>query len=80
MPLKFFLAVIPWLLASNCHCIANNNLFLPGDAFFPTAMTKDEVNRFVMARSTERTITYAAIDKRGGAFCGWAGFDRLPKR
>ncbi len=76
MPFKTLLTVIICVLASNMHSFANNNLFLPGDAFFPTAMTKEEVIAFVASRSTERTINYAAIDKQGGAFCGWAGFDR----
>lgn len=76
MPIKTFLTAILSVLAMCLHSFANNNLFLPGDAFFPTVMTKEDVNRFVAAGESERTITYAKIDKRGGAFCGWAGFDR----
>lgn len=76
LPVKTLLTSILCVLVLSLQCLANNNLFLPGDAFFPTVMTKDDVIRFVSTRSHERTITYKAIDKHGGALCGWAGFNR----
>ncbi len=38
-------------------------------------MTKDQLIQFVDAKSSQRRVSYAAIDKNGGALCGWAGFE-----
>ena len=68
------IAMVVACLWFSLDCDANNNLFLPGDAFFPTEMTKEDVDVFSTSSQDSRSITYVAIDRRGGAFCGWAGF------
>ena len=80
MHVKKTIAVLFCLFALSQFCLANNNLFLPGDAFFPTVMTKEEVTQFVDSPSTQRAIAYAAIGKLGASFCGYAGFQnaRVP--
>lgn len=45
MPIKTLLTSILCILVLSFQCFANNNLFLPGDAFFPTVMTKDVVDK-----------------------------------
>jgi len=41
--LRTAFAIAAFLIFGAAACIANNNLFLPGDAFFPTLLTKDEI-------------------------------------
>jgi hypothetical protein len=55
-------------------CIANDNLFLPGDAFFPTLLTKDGIAKMRTTKSGDRTFEYIATDVEGGAMCGYAGY------
>jgi hypothetical protein len=55
-------------------CLANNNLFLPGDAFFPTVLTKADVEALQEAKTGERTFRYSSFGGYEGAFCGYAGY------
>ena len=52
---------------------ANNNLFLPGDAFFPAELTLDDVTK-LNAAPTEFQFEYSAFGGYPGAFCGYAGY------
>ena len=54
--------------------IANNNLFLPGDAFFPTVLTKERIASMRATKSGARTFEYIAPDVEGVAMCGYAGY------
>lgn len=54
---------------------ANNNLFLPGDAFFPTVLTKADVEALLAARNGERSFKYSSFDGYELAFCGYAGYN-----
>lgn len=56
--------------------IANNNLFLPGDAFFPTTLTRADIEQLQSLPSEERTFTYSSLGGYEGAFCGYAGYNR----
>ena len=56
------------------HSYANNNLFLPGDAFFPTLLTKDGIAKMRASKSGDRIFEYVATDEEGGAMCGYAGY------
>jgi len=56
--------------------MANNNLFLPGDAFFPTILTQNDVERLKSEKTGERTFAYSSFGGYMGAFCGYAGYDR----
>jgi len=55
-------------------CLANNNLFLPGDAFFPTALTKADIESLAAAKTGERTFAYSSFGGYMPAFCGYAGY------
>ena len=61
-------------VASSGHVMANNNLFLPGDAFFPTVLTKAEVESLQTTKTGERTFAYSSFGGYEGAFCGYAGY------
>jgi len=63
------------IIASNANVMANNNLFLPGDAFFPTVLTKAEVEALQSRKTGERTFAYSSFGGYEGAFCGYAGYD-----
>jgi hypothetical protein len=54
---------------------ATNILFLPGDAFFSTSLTEEVVKQLKMTADPE--FKYRSPDWIPGAFCGYAGFDRL---
>lgn len=54
--------------------VANNNLFLPGDAYFPTVLTKVDVDALHDTKSDLRTFRYSSLDGYEGAFCGYAGY------
>jgi hypothetical protein len=58
------------LISGVAACIANNNLFLPGDAFFQTLLTKDEIAKMRKKNSAARTFEYIATDQEGEAMCG----------
>jgi hypothetical protein len=63
--------VVTWSLQV---CLANNNLFLPGDAFFPTMFTKADIEALQKAKSGERKFAYSSLGGYEGAFCGYAGY------
>lgn len=55
--------------------MANNNLFLPGDAFY---YAEPEHAWFESLISTDQPIVhYQSPRKDGGRFCGYAGYDEL---
>ncbi|QEG22409.1 hypothetical protein [Mariniblastus fucicola] len=54
---------------------ANNNHFLPGDAFFPTELTKADVERIQKAKGNIN-FKYSKLGGYGGAFCGGAGYHK----
>ncbi len=64
----------PLTIASGTICLANNNLFLPGDAFFPTIFTKADIEKLQQAKAEERTIAYSSFGGYQEAFCGYAGY------
>ena len=70
-----FASIIITVGAWNAGVLANNNLFLPGDAFFPTVLTKDDVEALQTTKTGERTFTYSSFGGYEGAFCGYAGYD-----
>ncbi len=54
---------------------ANNSLFLPGDAFFPTVLTKADLEALQAAKNGERSFKYSSFDGYPLAFCGYAGYN-----
>jgi hypothetical protein len=62
------------LAAATSACRANNNLFLPGDAFFPTVLTKADIDGLQSKKAGERTFAYSSLGGYEGAFCGYAGY------
>ena len=62
------------LMADSTTCLANNNLFLPGDAFFPTVLTKADIDTLQSKKAGERTFAYSSLGGYEGAFCGYAGY------
>ena len=64
------------LLLAALPCWANNTLFLPGDAYFPTILTEDKVKSL----QTERDPVFdyrKPLSIRGGFLCGYAGYGNL---
>ena len=59
--------------AGNCH--ATNQYFMPGDAFFHTELTEDQLNR--MELTDNPVFTYDRPDFLPRMFCGYAGFKHL---
>ncbi|MCC7423660.1 MAG: hypothetical protein IT428_25615 [Planctomycetaceae bacterium] len=54
---------------------ANNNLFLPGDAYFPTSITAEFVARLKMEKAEAVVFRHNSyVD--GGFFCGYAGYEQ----
>jgi hypothetical protein len=68
--LRTAFAIAAFLIYGVAACIANNNLFLPGDAFFLTLLTKDEIAKTRKKKSGARTFEYIATDQEGEAMCG----------
>ncbi|ADB18476.1 hypothetical protein Psta_3821 [Pirellula staleyi DSM 6068] len=62
------------LLATTQVALANNNLFLPGDAYFPAIMTQEDVERVLAEKVGERRFEYSSFRGYDGAFCGFAGY------
>lgn len=62
---------ITLFLTSIAH--ANNNLFLPGDAFFPTILSKQSLEQLLDAPDKQHRFTYANWAYEG-ALCGYAGY------
>lgn len=60
------------VLATGTPRLANNNLFLPGDAFFPTELTKSKVAALRAAKTGDREFAYSKPAGNEGAFCGYA--------
>lgn len=58
-----------------CLVCANDNLFLPGDAFFPTVLTKAKLEELAASDAATRTFEYSNF-RGGGFFCGYAGYNR----
>lgn len=61
-------------LSSGAVCLANNNLFLPGDAFFPTVLTKADLEKLQSAKAEQRRVAYSSFGGYKQAFCGYAGY------
>ena len=53
---------------------ANNNLFLPGDAFFPTELTKADIERLQKVKEGQLAFQYSRLGGYNAAFCGYAGY------
>lgn len=62
-------------IAGATIALANNNLFLPGDAFFPTELTKADIEVLQSKKAEERTFAYSPLGGYKGAFCGYAGYE-----
>jgi hypothetical protein len=69
-----FTSITVAIIASSASVLANNNLFLPGDAFFPTVLTKNDVEALQTTKTGERTFAYSSFDGYEAAFCGYAGY------
>jgi len=54
-----FLAIV--IIAASSACMANNNLFLPGDAFFPTVLMKADVAALQTAKTGARQFVYSSF-------------------
>jgi len=54
----------------------NNNLFLPGDAYFPTVLTEDKLAKLQTDRESPPIFEYSSFGGYEGAFCGYAGYQR----
>ena len=63
------------IACSNVQTFANNNLFLPGDAFFPTELTADSLAKLATEKS-QYEFVYSSFGGYEGAFCGYAGYNR----
>lgn len=73
--LQSTLAFVIWTMASSA-CLANNNLFLPGDAFFPTEITAKRLADLQATTDVAPTFEYSSLDGYEGAFCGYAGYNQ----
>lgn len=75
---KAALALCVGILAAGCACevLGNNNLFLPGDAYFPTELTEADLVGFKADAKDPPLITYSSFGGYQGAFCGYAGYMR----
>ncbi|MEX0641434.1 MAG: hypothetical protein WD468_01970 [Pirellulales bacterium] len=54
----------------------NNNLFLPGDAYFPTVLTEEKLSSLKADRERPPIFEYSSFGGYEGAFCGYAGYQR----
>lgn len=76
--MKFLLAIVrvlPLILICGTAC-ANNNGFLPGDAFFPTELTSEDVGRLDAKNANSLIFDYSPLGGYEMAFCGYAGYFR----
>ena len=55
---------------------SNNNLFLPGDAYFPTELNADDLTRLTAEPDSPSLFEYSTLGGYDLAFCGYAGYDR----
>jgi hypothetical protein len=53
---------------------AANNLFLPGDAFFPTELTDESLKAMQGEKAAKVTFRYSNFGAYDTAFCGFAGY------
>ena len=77
MPSKSFVSLVAVAISVSTAGLtfANNNLFLPGDAFFPCVLTKAGVEALHSAKAGERTFEYSSFGGYPAAFCGYAGYN-----
>ena len=61
------------IAASVSYTIANNNLFLEGDAFFPTTLTSDDIDN-LNSNPKQFRFRYSSYGGYTAAFCGYAGY------
>jgi hypothetical protein len=73
---SLFAIIAAWTFMSPVY--GNNNLFLPGDAFFPTELTAEKLNQ--LQKADEPEFDYSSFDGYEGAFCGYAGYSRAKIR
>ena len=59
---RTFLAFAMITLLGLSTCVANNNLFLPGDEFFPTLLTKDGITTITEQRGMRVLFYSLAFD------------------
>jgi len=75
--IRLQIAIAGWLaVVFSDAAFANNNLFLPGDAFFPTVLTADELGRLKADPDKPPVFEYSSFGGYEGAFCGYARFNR----
>jgi hypothetical protein len=72
-----FLGCFVLLLAIPPLARANNNYFLPGDAFFHALVTSEEMEAIATGEGDELTLEYDRHPGSEGAFCGYAGYKNL---
>lgn len=65
--------VVGVITVAGSVCVANNNLFLPGDAFFPTELTKADVEELQTVKTGDRKFLYSNYSNAGFG-CGFAGY------
>jgi hypothetical protein len=72
-----FIVAVAFCVAACIYCrvSANNNLFLPGDAFFPTEITADSISKLATEKN-QHEFVYSSFGGYDGAFCGYAGYNR----
>lgn len=82
MPYTPFLSLVVAALSVSTAGLAcaNNNLFLPGDAFFPTVLTKSDIEALQAAKDGDRTFKYSSFDGYPLALCGFAGYNQASIR
>jgi hypothetical protein len=56
--------------------LANNNFFLPGDAFFPTRLTEEDLGQLQADSKDGPVFEYSSLGGYERAFCGYAGYER----
>ena len=71
MKTLFFAVLSLWLPTL---AFSNNNFFMPGDAFFPTSLTENELQVLADSDAQKHEFTYDSYRTWEGAFCGNAGF------
>jgi hypothetical protein len=74
LPITFSSLILFASLAWASAVWANNNNFLPGDAFFPTILVKADVEALQKTKTGERRFVYSSMGGYDGAFCGYAGY------
>jgi hypothetical protein len=69
---------VGWIAAVSLSSatLGNNNFFLPGDTFFPTTLTAEEVARLKADRAAPPLFEYSSLGGYDAAFCGYAGYLR----